>query len=100
LDATGPAAVYACGPGPLLRAAADLARGRGWRCWVSLEEHMGCGYGVCKGCVVRVVDEGLARNATCCFEGPVFDAARLPDLTAAPAALPGGGPSPCPGGAP
>jgi dihydroorotate dehydrogenase electron transfer subunit len=81
LSAEAPASVYTCGPGPLLRAAAELARRRGWPCWVSLEEHMGCGYGVCKGCVVRVIDDGQMRNATCCFEGPVFDAARLPDLT-------------------
>ena len=101
LGAVGQAAVYACGPGPLLRAAAELARRRAWRCWVSLEEHMGCGYGVCKGCVVRVIDEGRIRNATCCFEGPVFDAARLPDLTLAPTA-PIATPAPpeCPGGAP
>jgi NAD(P)H-flavin reductase len=100
LRAEGQAAVYACGPGPLLRAAADLARRRDWRCWVSLEEHMGCGYGVCKGCVVRVRDDGVTRNATCCFEGPVFDAARLPDLSATPVVLPGASQPPCPGGAP
>lgn len=70
----------ACGPRPLLRAAAALARRRGWRCWVSLEEHMGCGYGVCKGCVVRVADGDQERNATCCHDGPVFDADRLPGL--------------------
>lgn len=80
----GPAGadVLACGPLPLLRAAARLARERGWGCYVSLEEHMGCGYGVCKGCVVPVVRDGSARNATCCQEGPVFDAAALPWLLA------------------
>jgi len=87
LPSHGSATVYACGPGPLLRAAADLARRRGWTCWVSLEEHMGCGYGVCKGCVVQVADDGRIRNATCCFEGPVFDATRLPDL-GSPAPVP------------
>lgn len=83
LPGPGQGEVLACGPLPLLRAAARLAADRGWRCLVSLEEHMGCGYGICKGCVVQVVDEGAARNATCCFEGPVFDAARLPWLSAA-----------------
>jgi NAD(P)H-flavin reductase len=80
--------VYACGPAPLLKAAALLARAQGWRCWVSLEEHMGCGYGVCKGCVVPVRDGSGTRNATCCFEGPVFDAAILPGLHE-PAMVPG-----------
>ena len=75
----GPRLVLACGPTPLLRAAATLARERGWPCHVSLEEHMGCGYGVCKGCVVPVLDDGPAgwRNAPSCTEGPVFDAADL-----------------------
>jgi dihydroorotate dehydrogenase electron transfer subunit len=39
---------------------------------------MGCGYGVCKGCVVPVWNgEGGVRNAMSCEEGPVFDAAGL-----------------------
>lgn len=76
----GTADVLACGPLPLLRAAAALAAERGWDCFVSLEEHMGCGYGVCKGCVVPVVQGGVRRNATCCQEGPVFAAGDLPWL--------------------
>ena len=77
----GPPMVLACGPTPLLKAAARLAAGRRWTCWLSLEEHMGCGYGVCKGCVVPVLDSARGpagrRNATCCEEGPVFNAADL-----------------------
>ena len=78
-DTHGSRLVLACGPTPLLRAAARFAAGRGWPCLVSLEEHMGCGYGVCKGCVVPVRDPGLAgwRNANSCTEGPVLDAAML-----------------------
>jgi dihydroorotate dehydrogenase electron transfer subunit len=80
--AEGPArTVLACGPTPLLKAAARLAAGWGWECWLSLEEHMGCGYGVCKGCVVPVEDPARGpesrRNATCCEEGPVFRAETL-----------------------
>jgi len=74
--------LMACGPLPLLKAAAGLATTNGWRAWLSLEEHMGCGYGACKGCVVTVRDHsgrneagsGAHRNATCCQEGPVFAA--------------------------
>ena len=77
----GPRLVLACGPTPLLRAAAALARERGWPCHVSVEEHMGCGYGVCKGCVVPVLQDAASgggwRNANSCTEGPVFDAASL-----------------------
>jgi len=67
--------VLACGPLPLLRAAAELAGERGWECLVSVEERMGCGYGVCRGCVVPRADgEGWA---TACHDGPVLDAARV-----------------------
>ncbi len=72
-DDTRERLVLACGPIPLLKAAADLASSRKWKCQVSLEEHMGCGYGACKGCVVPVLDaQSTWRNATCCQEGPVF----------------------------
>jgi dihydroorotate dehydrogenase electron transfer subunit len=75
---TGPYQVLACGPTPMLRAAATMAAARGWPCLVSVEEHMGCGYGVCKGCVVPVHSAGdTVRNAMSCEEGPVFDAASL-----------------------
>ncbi len=71
-----PSMVLACGPAPLLEAAGKLAADRGWDCFVSMEEHMGCGYGACKGCVVPIRTSELLeeqwRNATCCQEGPVF----------------------------
>ncbi len=63
--------VIACGPIPLLRAAAALARERGWTCDVSVEERMGCGYGVCRGCVVPRADGGWW---TACQDGPVLPA--------------------------
>lgn len=70
-----PHVVLACGPSPLLRAAAALAAERGWDCLVSVEERMGCGYGVCRGCVVpRAGGDGYA---TACKDGPVFDALDL-----------------------
>jgi len=75
-----PRVVLSCGPVPMLRAVAALAAERGWACHVSLEEHMGCGYGACKGCVIPVDipdGDGRWRNATCCAEGPVFPAAKI-----------------------
>jgi len=38
-------------------------------CQVSMEEKMGCGVGVCLGCVIKTVN-GLRRV---CKDGPVFD---------------------------
>ena len=71
--------ILGCGPLPMLAAVAALARERDWRCLVSVEEHMGCGYGVCKGCVVPLVapdasSEAAFVNATSCQQGPVFAA--------------------------
>lgn len=65
--------VYACGPGPMMRAAFEIARGAGARCLVSLENQMACGFGICLGCVVAV--EGGFRYV--CTDGPVFDAATV-----------------------
>lgn len=78
--AAGAHRILACGPLPLLAAAARWAAEMDWECFVSLEEHMGCGYGVCKGCVVPVLDDAGStgwRNATCCQEGPVFEAGAI-----------------------
>jgi dihydroorotate dehydrogenase electron transfer subunit len=78
--------VMACGPLPLLRATADWARREGWECLVSVEEHMGCGYGVCKGCVVPTLEPGDEsappaqrpfRPVMSCEFGPVFEAERI-----------------------
>ena len=85
--ATGRRVIVACGPLPLLAACADWAADAGWPCYVSLEEHMGCGYGACKGCVVPVQVPasavGATGHATCCQDGPVFAAEQIdwPGLT-------------------
>jgi dihydroorotate dehydrogenase electron transfer subunit len=70
----GDAVVYACGPQPMLRAVAALARERGIGCFVSLEERMACGVGACAGCAVRTTDGGYAKV---CSDGPVFDAEEI-----------------------
>ena len=67
------AAVYACGPNPML-AAVKRAVGGNVVCQLSVEERMGCGNGSCNGCVVPVRDGGYVRS---CIEGPVFDAEML-----------------------
>lgn len=68
----GPAPVYACGPTAMMRAAAELARGAGARAWVSLENPMACGFGVCLGCAAPLAGGGFGLV---CRDGPVFDAA-------------------------
>ena len=76
LDATALAevTVFACGPTPMLRAVAALAREFGVACQVSLEEYMACAVGGCAGCTVEVqTDSGPAMKRVC-VDGPVFDA--------------------------
>lgn len=55
----------ACGPKPMLKALADMPKpGQ-----VSVEERMGCGFGVCMGCSCKTT-EGVKRV---CKDGPVFE---------------------------
>lgn len=63
--------LYTCGPYPMLRAVAHLAREYGLSCQVSLESFMACGLGACLGCVAEMRSGDLVRV---CKEGPVFDA--------------------------
>ena len=66
--------VYSCGPHPMLKAVAKLARDYNLACQVSLEEYMPCAVGGCAGCVVEVqTDDGSAMKRVC-VDGPVFDA--------------------------
>jgi dihydroorotate dehydrogenase electron transfer subunit len=66
--------IFSCGPTPMLKASAELARRYGVPCQVSLEEFMACGVGGCAGCSVPVrTAEGPAMKRVC-VDGPVFDA--------------------------
>ncbi len=73
LSGTKPRVIYACGPNPMLKKISQQARKAGARCEVSLEEYMGCGFGVCSACAVKTV----AGNQRVCMQGPVFDAALI-----------------------
>ena len=66
-----------CGPEPMLKACAALARDYGHPCLVSMENRMGCGVGVCLGCSVSVNGVGHGAYERVCTEGPVFWAGHL-----------------------
>lgn len=72
--ARGEVMVFACGPHPMLAAAARLARDFGLPCEVSMEEFMACGIGGCAGCVVEVTSPAGSAMKRVCVDGPVFDA--------------------------
>lgn len=70
--------IYACGPMPMLRAVAALAREAGLPCQVSLEERMACGMGACLGCACALYDQqGRQHYGHVCKDGPVFPAERV-----------------------
>ena len=76
-DALGETAVFACGPTPMLKSVAELARRYALPCQVSLEEYMACAVGGCAGCTVLVAtDDGPAMKRVC-VDGPVFEAASV-----------------------
>jgi len=63
--------VSACGPKPMLKALKEISKETGHSLYISMEERMACGWGVCLGCVVKGED-GYYRRV--CWEGPVFRA--------------------------
>ena len=81
--------VYACGPMAMLRAVARTCAELGVPAQVSVETMMGCGVGICMGCVIenRAYAEGDAaaraamspydRWLMACIKGPVFDATEV-----------------------
>ncbi len=70
---------FACGPGLMLAAVDKYIKERAddSRLQVSMEERMGCGYGVCMGCsiAVKIKDESgniVRSHRRVCSDGPVF----------------------------
>ncbi|HEX8689443.1 MAG TPA: hypothetical protein VF729_04285 [Solirubrobacterales bacterium] len=67
-DDASSAAVYACGPPPMLDAIAKLCSDRGVACELAMESPMACGFGACFGCAVPRPGGGYLRL---CIDGPV-----------------------------
>ena len=61
-----------CGPGIMMKTAAQMAKDAGVYCEVSMERRMGCGIGTCLGCVCDRKD-GKGHYKVCA-DGPVFNA--------------------------
>ena len=75
--------IFACGPKVMLRAVKEYAEETGAECYVSMEERMACGVGVCLGCVCRKTEtdpHSLSSYSRVCTDGPVFPAKEV-DLT-------------------
>ncbi len=72
--------LLACGPEPMLVAAARLARGRGFGAYLSLEGEMACGIGACLACAVPATGSSFRYT---CVHGPVFPLEALAGIYAA-----------------
>ncbi|HLK90175.1 MAG TPA: dihydroorotate dehydrogenase electron transfer subunit [Polyangia bacterium] len=77
--------VMGCGPNGMLWAIARMARDLKVPCFISLEEQMACGIGVCLGCAIPARSRPYRYV---CSNGPVFDAADVLDVKEAPPAAP------------
>ena len=66
--------VFSCGPTPMLKAVAAMAREFNLPCQISLEEFMACAVGGCAGCTVLVQTENGPAMKRVCVDGPVFNA--------------------------
>lgn len=63
--------IYACGPLPMLKKTAEIAKKHALPCQVSLEEYMACGVGACLSCTCA---DTFGKRRKVCADGPVFDA--------------------------
>jgi dihydroorotate dehydrogenase electron transfer subunit len=76
-DVGSGATIYACGPWGMMKRVAELADQFEVHCLVSLEAPMGCGFGVCVGCVVAVKTDGplgYSSYKRVCTDGSIFEA--------------------------
>jgi dihydroorotate dehydrogenase electron transfer subunit len=73
LDENKAGAVFACGPGVMLRAVREICAAHGVPAFLSTEERMACGAGACLGCAIKT-RSGMKRV---CKDGPVFAAEEI-----------------------
>jgi dihydroorotate dehydrogenase electron transfer subunit len=70
-----PDIIFACGPKGMLDCVVRLSERLKISCQVSIESHMACGIGACRGCAVA--GSGKDRYLHVCTDGPVFDSTKL-----------------------
>ena len=75
VDFSCDAVYYACGPAPMMAAAAKQAAAFGKKLYVSLESRMACGVGACLGCSIKT----RSGSRRVCKDGPVFEASEVYD---------------------
>lgn len=73
LNSNGVSRIYTCGPTPMMKLVAEIAKQKEIPVQVSLEERMGCGVGACVTCTCTVA----GKRKRVCKDGPVFDGAEV-----------------------
>ena len=72
--------LYACGPEAMMIAIRDYSIDKNINTQLSVESYMGCGVGLCQGCVIHNVTKDLDEHtyhqkySLVCVDGPVYEA--------------------------
>ncbi len=72
--------LFACGPEPMLHAVREFALKNNIPAQLSVESYMGCGFGLCQGCVIernnyKIRDHSYHKKySLICLDGPVYEA--------------------------
>jgi len=66
--------VLCVGPAPMMKAVGQWSEEHNLKCFVSLEQRMACGIGICLCCTVKIKGEAESfEHKRCCKDGPVFE---------------------------
>ena len=75
--------IYACGPEPMLHALQSYANDKNIRAQLSVESYMGCGVGLCQGCVINRKNGHVQKHSyhekysLVCLDGPVYESSEV-----------------------
>ncbi len=64
--------IFACGPTPMLKTLQSYCVENNYDCQISVECAMACGFGICQGCPIDLVNGD--SYLLVCKDGPVFEA--------------------------
>lgn len=69
--------IYTCGPKPMMKKVKELCASSSVKCFVSIEERMGCGIGACLVCACKIKEGDTWHYKKVCADGPVFEAGEV-----------------------
>lgn len=75
--------IYACGPEPMLKAVQTIALENNIRTQLAVESYMGCGVGLCQGCIIERQNGKLKdhsyheKYSLVCLDGPVYESSEV-----------------------